>query len=158
MSMQPGLSEFKLHLRLVSDDQDAMLLSYLKAATRAAEHQIGRCLAPSRFVKTCNFASEIVLDNVCDLYPIQGSPVVYVDGTACTNFSVVDNRIVFGTGVTGAVVRVTYTAGARKAEPDIKVAILLIAAKYFNNPVDPVQTLPSAAYYLLAPYRTWNGK
>ena len=157
IAMQPGLSELKLHLRITSNDQDALLTSYLKAAAMSAEHYIGRCLEDSRFVLTDSFSPVITLGHVNpQFFPVKGEPRVYMDGTACTDFTLDGNRLVFGGAVTGGAVRVEYTAGGGRVESDIRTAILLTASKYFNNPVDSVETLPSVATNLLSQYRAWE--
>lgn len=157
IAMQPGLSELKLHLRITSSDQDALLLSYLKAAAVSAEHHIGRCLEQSRFTYTGAFAPAITLEHVnLRYFPIIGTPQVYVDGNRCTDFALEGKTVKFGESVEGEKVRIVYTAGGRRVEADIKAAILLTAAKYFNNPVDSVETLPSVATNLLGQYRTWG--
>ena len=53
---------------------------------------------------------------------------------------------------------VRYTSGMNQVPFDIKAAIMLMAAKLFNNPVDSVETLPSAAKNLLRPYRSYGMK
>lgn len=157
IAMQPGLNELKLHLRITSNDQDALLTSYLKSAAVSAEHYIGRCLEESRFVLTDTFSPVIVLDHVNpQFFPVKGTPRVTVDGLPCTDFTVEGSRLVFGEAVSGGAVRIEYTCGGYRVEPDIKTAILLTAAKYFNNPVDSVETLPSVATNLLGQYRTWG--
>lgn len=155
--MQPGLDELKLHLRITSDDQDALLTSYLKAAVMSAEHHIGRCLVDSSFTLTDTFSSVIALDRLDPKdYPLTVSPSVKVDGQTCTDFTVDGNCIVFGEAVTGTDVRIEYTCGGVEVESDIRIAVLLIASKYFNNPVDSVETLPTVATNLLSQYRRWG--
>lgn len=157
IALQPGLSELKLHLRITSSDQDALLMSYLKAAAVSAEHQIGRRLERSKFTYTGAFSSSIVLEELHNRYfPLQGVPVVEVDGERTTAFTVRGRRIFFNEGVTGERVRVVYVGGGHKVEPDIRAAILLTASKYYNNPVDSVETLPSVAANLLRQYRSWG--
>lgn len=157
IAMQPGLSELKLHLRITSNDQDALLTSYLKAAAMSAEHHIGRCLEESRFVLIDSFSPVLPLGHVNpQFFPVKGEPRVTVDGSPCTDFTVEGRMLVFGESVTGETVRVEYTAGGGRVEPDIRTAILLIASKYFNNPVDSVETLPSVATNLLSQHRTWG--
>lgn len=155
--MQPGLDELKLHLRITSDDQDALLTSYLKAAIVAAEHHIGRCLVDSSFSLTDNLSPVITLDHVDPkVYPLKGMPSVKVDDKTCTDFTVDGNRVIFGETVTGSAVRIDYTCGGVEVESDIRIAVLLIASKYFNNPVDSVETLPTVASNLLSQYRVWG--
>ena len=155
--MQPGLDELRLHLRITSHDQDALLRTYLKAAAVSAEHHIGRCLEQSRFILTGAFAPVITLDHINPrFFPVMGTPRVRVDGVLTTNFTIQGATLTFDEGVTGSEIRVEYMGGGRRVEDDIKAAILLTATKYFNNPVDTVETLPSVATNLLGQYRTWG--
>lgn len=155
--MQPGLDEFRLHLRITSNDQDALLMAYLKAAARSAEHHIGRCIEKSRFVLTGDFEPEITLDHISPrYYPLVGTPRVKVDGVDTEDFSVDGATIRFAEGVSGSQVRIEYVGGGLRVEDDIKAAILLTASKFFNNPVDSVETLPSVATNLLGQYRRWG--
>lgn len=157
IAMQPGLSELKLHLRITSSDQDALLLSYLKAAALSAEHHIGRCLLQSRFTYTGSFKHSILLDKInTRFFPLMGTPTVEVDGKKTTDFTVKGRTLTFSEGVTGDRVKIVYVGGGHKIEADIKAAILLTASKYFNNPVDSVETLPSVATNLLGQYRSWG--
>lgn len=157
IAMQPGLSELKLHLRITSNDQDALLTSYLKAAAMSAEHHIGRCLEESRFVLSDTFSPVIALDHINpQFFPVKGTPRVTVDGQPCTDFTVEGRKVIFGESVSGDSVRVEYVGGGNRVEPDIKTAILLTASKYFNNPVDTVETMPSVATNLLSNYRSWG--
>jgi hypothetical protein len=57
----------------------------------------------------------------------------------------------------GATLTYTVTQGysSENCPVDIKMAILLIAAKFFNNPVDSVEQLPTASQALLHPYKVY---
>lgn len=157
IAMQPGLSELKLHLRITSNDQDALLLLYLKSAARAAEKHIGRCLLKSNYTIAADFAPSLKLEGIDpDFFPLVGSPKVLVDGAEVTAFEVKGSVLTFEDSVAGTSVVVKYTAGGMPVEEDIRAAIMLTAAKYFNNPVDSVETLPSVASNLLRPYRNWG--
>lgn len=157
--MQPGLLEFKQHLRITSNDQDALLMQCLKAAALAAEHHIGRCLLRSRFRYTGSFDSTITLEKVNDnFFPLQSVVSVKVDGEAVSqeSYNITGHTLTFDEGVTGNDVEIVYEAGGRGVEADIQAAILLTAAKFYNNPVDSVETLPSVATNLLGQYRSWG--
>ena len=124
IAMQPGLSELKLHLRITSSDQDALLLSYLKAAALSAEHHIGRCLLQSRFTYTGSFEPSIVLDKInTRFFPLMGTPMVEVDGKKTTGFTVKGRTLTFSEGVTGDRVKIVYVGGGHKIEADIKTAL-----------------------------------
>lgn len=157
--MQPGLLDFKQHLRITNNDQDALLMQCLKAAAVSAEHHIGRCLLRSKFRYTCRFASSISLEKVNDnYYPLQRVLSCKVDGVyiPLDSMHVSGHVITFDESVVGDMAEVVYEAGGRCVEPDIQAAILLTAAKLYNNPVDSVETLPSVATNLLGQYRRWG--
>lgn len=150
----PSLDEFKRHIRMTSDAFDADLESKLLAAISSAEHFIGDVIALSEFTLETDFATEIVLPYkplVDGSYGI----MVAIDGEPISEFSV-KGRTVIIKAEQGDVISITFFAGRRETEYDIKAAILLHAAALFNNPVDSVETLPKASTNLLRPHRRWG--
>lgn len=159
VEMQPSLLEFKQHLRITSSDQDALLMQCLKSALTAAENHIGRYLAKSVFKYVGKFAQTITLERIDEnLYPLERIVSVKVDGEVMlpTSYTITDDVFSFNADVTGDKMELIYVAGGRYVEHDIKAAILLTASKYYNNPVDSVETLPSVATNLLGSYRRWK--
>lgn len=156
--LDPGLDALKLHLRITSSDQDALLLGYLKAAVLSAEHFIGRPLACSMFVQSGEFNPTLTLEGISDDFPVEEIMSVTVDGEEVTAYSTHGDTLLFDRGVSGGEYEVYYVAGGRKVLDDIRQAVLLTASKYFANPVDSVEALPSVASNLLTPYRRWKGK
>ena len=155
--MQPSLNEFKLHLRITSNDQDALLMQYLKAAAVSAEHHIGRCLQASVYRFKGDFTDSVSLERIDDLYPLEKIVSVKVDGQP-VEYQENGKEVILHPDVSGKVVEIEYIAHGASVEPDIKAAILLTAAKFYNDPVDSVETLPSVATNLLSQYRTWGVK
>lgn len=146
---QPSLEDFKKHLRLTSDDLDDALQMYLLAAVNAAEHHIGKVIALSDFSYTGPLVS------LPCRTPLREVAEVKVDG-AEVGYDVRDGVLTLAEGVSGDVMTVRYTSGMNQVPFDIKAAIMLMAARLFNNPVDSVETLPSAAKNLLRPYRSYG--
>ena len=71
-------------------------------------------------------------------------------------YTVDERTLLISSEVSGETLVVTYEAGLSQVPFDMKAAILLTAAKLFNNPVDSVESLPSVAKNLLRPYRSWG--
>lgn len=151
--LQPSLAEFKNHLRITSSDLDAELLAKLKAAIAAAEHEVGMVIAKSNFTYSGKFAPSIQLE-----YPAISAVSVEVDGATIPegSYELEENALTFAADITGSRVKIQYVAGKEQVEYDIRAAILLYAAKLFNNPVDTVATLPTQSANLLRPYRSWG--
>lgn len=153
--LQPSLRDLKRHLRITSSDLDDQLVLCLRAAVLNAEHFTGRGLAPSRFAYSAPFAlsTELPMTDK-DFYPA-GNIRAQVDGEAADVAS--DGSIItFPEGKTGETLRVEYTCRPPQVEDDIKAAILLTAAKFFTNPVDSVEGMPSVATNLLSHYRRYG--
>lgn len=151
---EPSLEDLKRHLRITSDDLDDTLKMYLQAAIESAEHHISSIIARSQFVYDGWFVRSFDMKGPgCELKS------VIVDGETLeeSDYSVSRNTLLISQDVTDCErMTVTYETGMTQVPFDIKAAVLLIAAKLFNNPVDSVETLPSVAKNLLRPYRSWG--
>lgn len=146
---EPNIEDFKRHLRITSDDLDDTLMPYLLAAINVCEHHIGKVIAQSEFSYEGPFANSLPLQSPLH----QDVLAVEVDGIP-VSYRVDGNKLY--PSVVGKGMRVVYSAGMIQVPFDIKAAVLLIAAKLFNNPMDSVEALPSVAKNLLAPYRSWG--
>lgn len=144
------LAALKSHLRITASDLDGQLDMYLRAAISSAEQHVGFCLVRSNMVVEDDFAGQLRLP-----LPLVGVEEVSVDGTVLPpgDYTVTGARLVFGENVSGNVVQVVCTAGRQHMEEDIRAAVMLRAAKLFNNPADSAETLINASDNLLAPYR-----
>lgn len=151
---EPSLEDLKRHLRITSDDLDDTLKMYLQAAIESAEHHIGSIIARSEFVYDGWFVRSFDMKGPgCELKSVE------IDGDVLSaeDYKVSCNTLLISQDVTGCEkMTVTYETGMGQVPFDIKAAVLLIAAKLFNNPVDSVETLPSVAKNLLRPYRRWG--
>lgn len=150
---QPSLEDIKRHLRVTSDDLNENLEMYLRAAIESAEHHIGKIIAASIFTYEGWFVRSFDM-----LTPFRKVISVEVDGDVLseTDYKVDKRTIVISPDIKGDKIKVVYEAGLQTVPFDMKAAILLTAAKFFNNPVDSVESLPSVARNLLRPYRSWG--
>lgn len=127
---------------------------YLQAAIESAEHHIGSIIARSEFVYDGWFVRSFDMKGPgCELKSVD----VDYESLDEDKYTVNRNTLLISQDVTMCEkMTVRYVAGMTQVPFDIKAAVLLIAAKLFNNPVDSVETLPSVAKNLLRPYRSWG--
>jgi hypothetical protein len=144
------MAALKSHLRITANDLDGQLDMYLRAAVDSAEQFTGIVLVKSGMELEEDFAKLLRLP-----LPLMSVEGVSVDGEELSSddYTVTGGKLVFSEGVSGSVVQVSCTAGRTHMEEDILAAIMLRAAKLFNNPADSAEMLISASDNLLTPYR-----
>lgn len=145
-----SVDELKNHLHLYNYDFDSNLDMNIRAAVAKAESYINAHIWQVEQRMSVPFALKTtVAEDVTDVADVE------VDGQA-VNF-IYDKGVVTVEDVQGEVLSYTAFKGYSNEDcpADIKMAILLIAAKFFNNPVDSVENLPSASQALLHPYKNY---
>lgn len=150
---QPSLKDLKRHLRITSGDLDEILSPYLYAAINMAEHHIGKIIARSEFTYTGRFIRSFDMKG-----PEEKISGIEIDGKVLeeSDYRLDKRTIIFNPEIKGEVVVIKYTSGMSQVPFDIQAAVMLSAARLFNNPVDSADTLPSVSKNLLRPYRTWG--
>lgn len=151
--VQPSLEDLKRHLRITSGDLDETLQPYLLAAINSAEHHIGKIIARSEFTYSGFFIRSLDLRG-----PGIVVKSVEVDGKTLgiEDYDLDGRTLLISPNVIGKEMRMVYESGMQYVDFDIKAAILLTAAKLFNNPADTVEAMPSVAKNLLRPHRSFG--
>lgn len=151
--LQPSLDDFKSHVRVTASDLDGELEANLMAAIRSSERYIGKVIALSKFTLNIPFSHSITLRP-----PVAEVTSVTVDGEPlpADSYALSGRILTISEDVTGEKVEVAYIAGMNEVEPDIRIAVLLSAARLFNNPGDVVEALPTKSSVLLRSHRSWG--
>lgn len=152
-NIQPSLEDLKRHLRITSGDLDEILHPYLLAAINSAEHHIGKIIARSEFSYSGSFIRSLDLRG-----PGVVVKSVEVDGMSLDEggYELDDRTLIISPRIVGQEMNVVYEGGMSQVDFDIKAAILLTAAKLFNNPTDTVEAMPGVAKNLLRPHRSFG--
>lgn len=147
------LAELKGHLRIIGEEFDLMLTTYLKAALLAAENYTNVIFQPSDFTVTLPFSTvvELRIRPITEVIEIRcGGEVV-----SAADYQLKDEAVHFAVPLSGEVT-IKFRAGLDVLAEDVKVAVLMHASKIFTNPVDSVETLPTVSRNLLSPYKVWS--
>ena len=146
------LEQLKEHLRIMSDDFDSILILHLKAAIASAEEFTGQVLWPGNFRLTGDFDKVLKTG----IMPITDIVSVRLDGEELDVTEISGSSLYFPEGMKGNSVIIEFIAGFKEVPFDVAAAILLIAAKFFENPLDSVEQLPKASTNLLRPHKRWG--
>jgi hypothetical protein len=151
--VKPSLEDLKRHLRITSGDLDETLHPCLLAAINSAEHHIGKIIARSEFTYSGFFIRSLDLRG-----PGIVVKSVEVDGKTLgiEDYDLDGRTLLISPNVIGKEMQMVYESGMQFVDFDIKAAILLTAAKLFNNPADTVEAMPSVAKNLLRPHRSFG--
>ena len=134
---------------MFTDDFDWDLDMKIRAAVAKAESFINSRIWRCVITESVPFSNSIAVSD-----PTAQVNEVKVDGVP-VNFTF--RKGVIQVDGQGEELEYTITAGYTEEDcpVDIQMAILMIAAKFFNNPVDSIENLPSASQNLLHPYRNY---
>jgi uncharacterized phiE125 gp8 family phage protein len=137
------LKDMKEHLRILHNEEDALITSAVFAATRVAEQMTGRSIAVNTY--ECAMHSDELTDNVVLQFPpfVQVKSVVTVineeEVTVAPDTYKLDKR----KGVLkfkkmpqlddDEYLLITYEAGYNDLPMDLRQALLLMAAKYYET-------------------------
>lgn len=144
------LEQLKNHLHMFTTDFDSTLMLNIRAAVAKSENYIGCAIWHAEQTVSVPFVNTVVIDE-----PTAQVIQVKVDGQEVNHMYLNGVLTVEGKGkVLEYTMQVGYTA--EECPADIQMAILLIAAKMFNNPVDSVENLPSASQNMLHPYKHYH--
>lgn len=145
------LEEMKEHLHITSDDFNNSLALNVSSATAAAQAFISRPITKVIDNFSVPFVNQVTLPD--DYTRVEK---VEVDGVEIP-YEILNN--VLSVGVNSGE-RLTYCVvygyTSQDCPADIKMAIMLMAAGYFNNPVDSVEQLPKASTALLKRHKKYN--
>ncbi len=168
-----SLAEMKAHLRLTSDDEDALVTGLAVAAARAVEARAGLALMPQQWRLTLDTPPEDTL--FLPLSPVSAIDAVAVldaeDAPQAVPSSLYDAALgqrarirpagpwpVPGRAIDG--VRIDFTAGYADADAipaPLKQAVKILAAYFFETREAAgearIYAVPSSVDALLAPYR-----
>lgn len=148
------LEQLRGHLRLTTTDFDDSLNLYLNAAIATAENYTGQVLRCADF----KISGELERSVRTGIMPILMIKEVRVDGkeVCVADVKACDSVLEFPESIVGFEFEAIVSAGYTEIPADVCAAILLIAAKLFENPADSVEQLPKASTNLLRPYRRWG--
>ncbi|GJL92773.1 head-tail connector protein [Hyphococcus sp.] len=167
------LSELKAHLRVTTDDEDALITGMLVAAVRAVEARASLALMPQQWRLTLDAVPEETL--FLPLSPVSALDDVTVIGGEGEAQTVADNLYDFVPGASARLrragpwpnpvprlggVRIDFTAGYADADavPEpLKQAVKNLAAFFFESREAAgeakIYAVPSSVDALIAPYR-----
>lgn len=169
-------SEMKAHLRVTGTNEDSLITTYVAAATRFAENYTRLLMLPGTVTEIFSMIPgnsgvpsefySLKIGNAMAITSISANTTDSPeDFTAMSSANVLNQHFnkprvyapdgwEFGT-VSPYQVKIVYAAGfadAASVPSDIKVAIMLICADMYENRMDYVKQLPTAAEILLSPY------
>ena len=147
------LDNLKKQLRISDNDFDEQLRICVSAALTAAESSTGIHIQQETLSWDLPFEEEMDLPEFpADIQSVK------LDGKQLSEDQYVSDglHLYLAEGLSGLHVTVTVKVGYQTLPDDIRMAVLLAAARYFTNPVDSVENLPKASENLLRPYRRYN--
>lgn len=167
------LAETKIHLRVEDTTEDALITTYIHAATQHIEQALGLTIAQKQY--------RLKLDALSDVIELPRGPVISIDAatyldanggsqtlnpasytvdlSSDTQWIVRNSGATWPTTLAGVnAVTIDFTAGYVTAPDDLRAAILLLVGHWFANRETAVvgittTELPFATMALMQPYR-----
>lgn len=169
------LPEAKDHLRELNDAEDALISSYIAAASAwidGYQGWVGQCFAPQVLELRSNVFSGICRLPIGPVLAIES--LKYIDGTGVEQtvdpalYSHFGDRLDLVPGARwpqlrgdAGGVRLQFKAGYDRIPTPVKQAVLLLVGQWFKNRMainvgSAVNELPNGVKALLAPYKVWR--
>lgn len=169
-------AEAKTHIRVTTTGDDTYIGTCIKAARHYVEHYTGRPLVSTTYDQYFDYfkSYDIVLywGNVSAVASVNYAEEDAGVETELSSANYVVDKIMDRCRIRVAkdvswpntyekpnAVRIRYTAGfgaAADVPEDIKQAILMLVAEMYEKRENGVKQLPTAAEWMLAPYRLWS--
>lgn len=171
------LAEAKLHLRVDSAEEDALIAAQLSAARESAEQFLGVALAvqtwelaldafPAGAIELpgglVSAVESITYANAAGVDQIAAGSSYYLDSYSTPNWLVPSYGTTWPSSyATPNAIRVRYVVGGATVSPSIKAAILLTLGHLFaqreDTAVVSLAAIPMGSRALLQPFRTGMG-
>lgn len=145
------LAEVKEHLRLTGDEFDGNLTLLLEAAVSGAETITGLTLRESTY-RVTELNDRVVSTG---LMPIRAVTAT-VDGRPLEGVGISGSHVILPDDVEAVTAELEVKTGFDEFPADLKAAILLMTARFFEFPSDPVENLPKASTNILKNYTRWD--
>lgn len=169
-----SVGDMKKHLRVTGNDEDSLIEVYIKAAIRYVENYTRLLLVEGTAQQI--FIRPTTMDNT-QFFSLAIGNAIEVTSITCnteddltvqkaitSDWTLIANTnkpriyapkgLEFTDNVTPYQITISYRAGFDECDipSDIKVAIMLVCADMYENRMDSVKQLPTAAEILLSPY------
>lgn len=162
------LAEFKAHLRILHNEQDAYLQTLLNMAEGHVQNYVNAVILPGTYqFRAVNFE-----DNYFPLAPIKAIISIYTIDVLGTQTALAEGDFQFvkrwpqgkdkvqfynkpALGSNEYPIFINAEAGYDATPAPIQAAILLLAARLYESPADPVSEMKTLADRLLKPYKVY---
>jgi uncharacterized phiE125 gp8 family phage protein len=168
-----SVDELKQNIGIFHTEKDSILSVYLQSAIDYAERFTGRQLMPavwelqiSTFYEYLKISKAPFISPVSiKYYDANNTLQTLVSGTdfdvCSSNPAIIHLKTEFTLYDRPDALQIRFNAGyanAASVPAMIKAAIILMAGKMYDNPIDSVENLPKASTNLLKQYRLWQNQ
>lgn len=166
-------ADTKVHLRVTTSAHDALIESYIKAATQMIEQRTNLSLSPQAWRLSLAW-NEVVEKVEISKYPIIGfTSITYYDGDN-TSQSLTNSQhdwISFIDGRPGSLIfvdslptvyerddamKIVFISGFSSIPEDLKLSIKMLVWRMYNHPDDPVTERHSFVDKIVRDHRLWQ--